>query len=266
MKQEILSQLSLIETTQGIRIIHAVESGSRVWGFDSPNSDWDVRFLYIRPISWYLGVFERRDVVELPVQGLLDINGWDLKKALFLLSKSNPVLHEWLNSPSVYQTDLQLITQLRALAADYFNAKSATYHYLSLASGNFRSYICNKEEVELKKYLYIIRALLSCMWIEESVSMPPVEFNKLFDASKPDEYFKETVKDILLKKQQGGELGKSKPYKTINDWIEIQLAHFTTIARTAAVGKPKSDDLNDFMFHTLWSDIRKHNWTNLTKR
>src|SRR5260221_12565463 len=109
MKDKILDQLRLIETTHGVKIIHAVESGSRVWGFDSPNSDYDVRFIYTRPINWYLGVFERRDVIELPIDGLLDINGWDLKKALFLISKSNPVLHEWLNSPIVYHTNPVII-------------------------------------------------------------------------------------------------------------------------------------------------------------
>ncbi len=255
MKDKILDQLRLIETTHGVKIIHAVESGSRVWGFDSPNSDYDVRFIYTRPINWYLGVFERRDVIELPIDGLLDINGWDLKKALFLISKSNPVLHEWLNSPIVYHTNPVIIFKLTALAADYFNAKSAIYHYLNLASGNYNSYIKGKDCVQTKKYLYIIRALLSCVWIEKSASMPPVQFEKLIEHSDSNWVIKKDLQLLLDRKKSSMELDMDTPIASFNNWIEEKLEHFTTIARTAAVGKPKSDDLNDFLLYTLWGEL-----------
>lgn len=259
MKTGIITLLNKIEMAHGVKIIHAVESGSRVWGFDSPNSDYDVRFIYTRPINWYLGVFERRDVIELPIDGLLDVNGWDLKKALFLISKSNPVLHEWLNSPVVYKTKQNLHGKLHALAADYFNAKSAIYHYLNLASGNYHSYIRGKEQVELKKYLYVVRALLSCVWIEKNTSMPPVEFNRLLSASdltQPSNVFAyNNINYLIAGKRSDTELGTGPTLPLLNVWIAEQLDHFTTIARTAAVGKPKSDDLNDFLIYTLWSEL-----------
>ena len=102
MKSRILSHLREIETTENVRIVYACESGSRAWGFPSADSDYDVRFLYVHPLEWYLSVDVKRDVIERPLQGGLDISGWDLKKALQLFRKSNPPLLEWLGSPIVY--------------------------------------------------------------------------------------------------------------------------------------------------------------------
>ena len=102
MEQLIHSRLIEIEAKNAIKIVYACESGSRAWGFPSANSDYDVRFIYIRPVDWYLSIYEKRDVIEYPIDEQLDISGWDLKKALQLLRKTNPPLLEWLGSPIVY--------------------------------------------------------------------------------------------------------------------------------------------------------------------
>jgi hypothetical protein len=103
MQNAIISKLDEIETRENVLIFYACESGSRAWGFPSSDSNYDIRFLYLRPKDWYLSIDSGRDVIELPILDSLDINGWDLKKALGLLMKSNPSLLEWLDSPIVIE-------------------------------------------------------------------------------------------------------------------------------------------------------------------
>ncbi len=103
MRKKIKEQLRRIEDAENIKILLAVESGSRAWGFASPDSDYDVRFVYIRSLEDYLRLDATRDVIELPIDDVLDINGWDLQKTLRLLHKSNPTLFEWFSSPIVYK-------------------------------------------------------------------------------------------------------------------------------------------------------------------
>lgn len=102
MEDTIRSRLDAIQASENVCIVYACESGSRAWGFPSADSDYDVRFIYVRPVEWYLSIDDKRDVIECPVEDGLDINGWDLRKALRLSRKSNPPLLEWLGSPIVY--------------------------------------------------------------------------------------------------------------------------------------------------------------------
>ena len=122
------------------RHIMAIESGSRAWGFPSADSDYDVRFLYARPVEWYLSILEGRDVIERPIDAQLDINGWDIKKALRLFRKSNPPLAEWLGSPIVYLERQDIAERLRELAQRYYSPLACIHHYLHMAEGNYRDY------------------------------------------------------------------------------------------------------------------------------
>src|SRR5689334_4705492 len=151
-QSEIREELSRIEASQDCRILLAVESGSRAWGFESSDSDYDVRFVYIRRPEWYLSVDLdlRRDVIERPISDLLDISGWDIRKTLRLFAKSNPPLLEWLSSPIVYVKRYQFPDALKALLPDYFSPVSSTYHYLHMAQGNYRDYL-KGDTVWLKK-------------------------------------------------------------------------------------------------------------------
>ncbi len=131
MKETIVEKLKEIEKTENVRILHAVESGSRAWGFPSPDSDYDVRFLYVRPLEYYMKLEKTRDVIELPINDMLDINGWDLKKALQLLYAGNPTLFEWFSSPIVYwQTDF--MDKLQPLMQKYFSSQRGLYHYINM--------------------------------------------------------------------------------------------------------------------------------------
>lgn len=147
MRKVIIEKLQQIEKQENVRILHAVESGSRAWGFESPDSDFDVRFIYVRPRDYYLKLEQTRDVLEFPINDLLDVNGWDLQKALRLLHRSNPSVFEWFKSPIVYR-ETAFSQEFIPLMENYFSAKSGLYHYLNMAAtiGS----ICGERWCELK--------------------------------------------------------------------------------------------------------------------
>lgn len=161
-----------------MQILYAVESGSRAWGFASPDSDFDIRFIYVRRRDWYLSVQKRRDVLEAMVPPDLDFAGWDLPKALLLLRKSNPSIFEWLASPFVYREKRKFMTEFRELAAQCLSLHACFKHYLSMSSGNWQSTFVS-DSAPLKKYLYVLRPIFACRWIDRYRSVPPVEFSRL---------------------------------------------------------------------------------------
>ena len=179
MKELIIRKLKEIEETEDVRILHAVESGSRAWGFPSPDSDYDVRFIYVRKPEFYLKLEKTRDVIEFPINDMLDINGWDLNKTLRLLHGSNPTLFEWNASPIIYKTTAQW-QRISHIINSYFVEKSGLYHYLSTAKSNYREYL-KGETVRLKKYFYVLRPLLACKWIFAEGTPPPMLFKDLMD-------------------------------------------------------------------------------------
>lgn len=217
MKKIILQKLHEIEEKEHVKILLAVESGSRAWGFASPDSDYDVRFLYIRSEEDYLRLDMVRDVIELPISELLDINGWDLQKALRLMYKSNPTLFEWLNSPIVYM-ETEFADKIRALMGKYFSTKHSLYHYLSMAEGNYREYL-RKDQVRAKKYFYVLRPVLACRWILDRGTTPPMCFTELAQAELPPELRAE-VDQLLEIKMHAPEVKEIPRVDKINEYLE----------------------------------------------
>ena len=162
---EINEKLDEIERKEGVRILHAVESGSRAWGFASPDSDYDVRFVYVRPKEDYLRLDEPRDVIEWQLDEVLDINGWDLKKALRQFAKGNATLFEWSGSPVVYRTTDEW-TKIKEVSKRYFSEKAAVYHYYGTAKSTLQGYL-QGDMVKYKKYFYALRPLLAAQYIEK---------------------------------------------------------------------------------------------------
>lgn len=228
MKQEIINhiqnRLREIEREHSVRILYAIESGSRAWGFESTDSDYDVRFIYIHPRNWYLNILPKRDVIEYPIVDDFDYSGWDMRKTLFLLNKSNPVLFEWLKSPIVYIKDDFFCDIMTDLSRSYFSPISSIYHYLHMAARNFREYL-QTDEVKIKKYFYVLRPILACMWIEKHNESPPMEFEKLLTLID-DNALSDSVNNLLAKKRSGVELGLEPKIHAINNFIETALTHF----------------------------------------
>jgi uncharacterized protein len=153
-RTEILRRLRAAEVEHDVRILYACESGSRAWGFASPDSDYDVRFVYVRKADWYLSfdVERRRDVIEYPITDEIDCGGWDIRKALYLLTRTNGALLEWLNSPVRYMETGSIAESLRRLAPEIMNPIALCYHYSHMARGNAREYLFG-DQVRLK-FLY----------------------------------------------------------------------------------------------------------------
>ncbi|WP_426957262.1 DNA polymerase beta superfamily protein [Muricoccus radiodurans] len=176
---EILAELDAIEAREGIAILLAIESGSRAWGFESPDSDWDVRFLYARPTVWHVTLRPGRDVLEFPISDELDISGWDARKAINLLLGGNWVVREWLRSPITYRAEPGFRSALEALAAALPSRVAAFHHYRSLMDRVWKQWLADREEVVLKKYLYALRPALTLRWLRERADDPPMDMPAL---------------------------------------------------------------------------------------
>lgn len=199
------AELDRIEREHHVRILLACESGSRAWGFPSADSDYDVRFIYVHPRDWYLSVAQDRDVIELPIEDELDISGWDLRKALGLLRKSNPSLLEWLSSPIVYRILLPGIEPLRSLAEAAFSPATAAHHYLSMARSTIRQW-SGRDAVSIKKYLYALRPVLCARWVIDRSTQPPMQFHALADAMMSGEKQRRFARELIEIKARGREM------------------------------------------------------------
>lgn len=224
-KREILKRIHDAERDHNVRVLYAVESGSRAWGFESPNSDYDVRFIYVHPKDWYVAVDleDQRDVIEYPIVDEIDINGWDLRKALKLFRKSNPAFVEWLQSPIVYLEKGDFASQARALMRDIYSIEKGIYHYRSMAKTNYRGYL-RDDIVPLKKYFYVLRPLLSIMWLEKYRQPAPIEFDKLRTLIADNETLNSCVENLLERKKTALEKELAPPVLEINQFIESELS------------------------------------------
>lgn len=186
--KEMKKILEEIAKNKNVRILYACETGSRAWGFPSPDSDYDVRFIYMHDRDWYLSLSEQKDTIEV-IEGDLDITGWDLRKALRLLMKSNAPLIERFQSPIVYQAEESFRKEFMELIEAYYSPTAVFYHHYSLAQ-KFREELEGKAEIKLKSYFYMIRSLLSCSWIVEDKTVLPMDIEGLMtriDAGRRDE-------------------------------------------------------------------------------
>lgn len=221
-----------IEEKEHIKVLHVVESGSRAWGFASPDSDYDVRFIYVREQDFYLSLKDTKDFIDWELNEVLDINGWDLKKALQHFHKSNATLFEWSNSPVVYYTTDEWKNLYDQVASRYFSCKSALYHYYGTANKNYHEYLM-EDMVKYKKYFYVLRPILACKWIEEKMCPPPVLFDELFNTVLEDD-MKTAVEDLLAKKVKMSESDKAPKIEKINQYIEEKLVYYKALVETMA--------------------------------
>lgn len=249
-RAEIMTRLAAAEREHGVRILLAVESGSRAWGFASPNSDYDVRFIYARPADWYLAVDleERRDVIEYPIVDDIDLNGWDIRKALRLFWKSNPTFVEWIQSPINYIETGGFAQGARTLLPSAYSVENGIHHYRSMAKTNYRGYL-RSDMVPLKKYFYVLRPLLSVRWLERYGSAAPIEFHKLLHLLDDQPQLLRDIDALLEKKRAAPEMGLSAPVASLNQFIEAELARLET-AEVPHAKRPSAIDGLNSLFHT----------------
>lgn len=210
-RTDVLAKLNELAQQHQVTIINAIESGSRAWGFPSPDSDYDVRFIYAHQPEWYIQLTPERDVIELPVSAVLDIGGWDLRKAMQLANNGNTVIQEWMISPLVYQQHRDLADRLRAMVASTFNAKASFHHYASMAKSMLA--LLDEPNIKLKKFFYISRATLSAWWIAREQTMPTIVFSDLVhgltDNQELIEAFQHQIQEKATKTE--AEIGEIDP-------------------------------------------------------
>ncbi len=222
MHEAIQQALVNLEAEHDVRVLYAAESGSRAWGFASPDSDYDVRFIYAHPRDWYLGIGEPRDVIEAMLPGDLDLSGWDLRKALRLYLRCNCALYEWLDSPIVYRERGPLAERLRALLPAAFRAPAAYHHYLRTAQNVADTHL-QGERVRIKKIFYVLRPLLACRWIRQAGTQPPTAFERLVEAPWMAPAERHLIRELEHAKAVALESEGAPMAPAVRAWIDAEL-------------------------------------------
>ena len=233
----ILGRLDALESAKCVRILLAVESGSRAWGFPSLDSDYDVRFVYVRPLDDYLAIEPRRDVIECPIEGDLDLSGWDIQKALRLLLKANPALNEWLVSPVRYRWQATVADRLRTLAGRTPYRRTGQHHYLGLGHSIYQKYIHKRETVALKKYFYVVRPVMALRWLRTRTDPPPMRLSEIRAGIAISPGADQAVGELIARKAATRELGTGPRIPALDRMIEDELAKEVTAPRR--IGDPQ---------------------------
>lgn len=228
MQQTILNELSAMEDAKNVRVLLSIESGSRSWGFASEDSDYDVRYVYIRPMREYLRLEKTRDTIEWRLDDELDIVGWDITKFLQLMRSSNPTVYEWLGSPIVYRED-PCFASVRSVAHSCFNPVACAHHYLGMARKHSFRHISSGRPT-LKRYLYAMRATLACKWSIQRQSPIPIPFDELREALLEPELMP-LVNELLEAKSSSHEADSFGQIPELDAWLEENL---TALERNVA--------------------------------
>ena len=252
-KDLIPARLKEIEQKYDVRILLAVESGSRAWGFASKDSDWDVRFIYVHKPEWYFSIDDQRDVIEEVYEEDIDAVGWDIKKALSLLKRSNPSLMEWINSPIIYRSEEHFMAGITPLALACFNPTKAMYHYQQIYVKHDERYL-QKQGYPIKRFMYYLRGLLACQWIERYNTMPPVSFQQLYDDVVEDQKIKDGIKALVEAKSSSKELDMSEVPNYLVDYYLPLAEYYSNLVdkfRPNIDNEGISERLNRFFYETV---------------
>jgi predicted nucleotidyltransferase len=225
LRLEIDGRLAAVERGESVRLLLAVESGSRAWGFPSPDSDYDVRFIYVRPRDWYLALEPGRDVIEQPIVDDIDLNGWDIRKALGLLLNSNAIVSEWLSSPIRYRPDHPAMAGLIDLVRQTFNPRGVALHYTNLGRNAAERWLDGNEDVPVKRYFYALRPALAIRTLRlEPAKLPPMNLQDLLVASDLPETLIETIQQLVKAKSRTRELGNARRAPELDNLIRDELS------------------------------------------
>lgn len=253
MLEIIKAKIAELEEQRNIRVLYACESGSRAWGFPSPDSDYDVRFIYARPTDDYLSIHDIKDVEDLPVNEVLDIGGWDIRKALKLFLKSNGPLYEWLQSPIIYKNDSSFSNELLSLMPNYFSLRSAGNHYLSMALNTVNNDL-QGAEVKIKRYFYALRSSLACKWIVEKHEVPPMEFHKL-RVLISDQNVQNSLDELMNLKLVSNEKTLIALVPDLDEWLNETLALCKQQVALLPPNLQPAEELNKIFSRYVANDI-----------
>lgn len=246
MENKINKYLSDLELEHDIRILLACETGSRAWGFPSPDSDYDVRIIYTHNLDWYLSLEEKKDTIELFFENNdIDISGWELRKALRLLWKSNPPLLERIQSPIIYQVDNNFLYEINSIAKMNYSRIATIHHYLSMAKKGYDE-IQNSNEYKLKKFFYALRASIATLWILEKEEIPPIEFKKMLYGLNIDKYLLERIEELIIIKSTISESYLHNGESDLINFMKECIIIADKESQSLPASKGNLEDLNNF--------------------
>ena len=246
----ITQKLRETETTHKVKIPLAIESGSRGWGFASPDSDYDCRFVYVHERDWYLSVIEKHDTIEYAADKVFDVNGWDLRKFIAHIVKSNAVMFEWLSSNEVYFRDEEITALLRQLAEQFFNPVSVSHHYLSLAFKKYKE-IIEADAAKLKKYFYILRPLANLRFIEQHGKMPYMEYFRTLAEIEIEKTVSNEITSIAEIKKTVDESYVMPKNEILINYFSEEIAKHEERLKTAKFEKPRVHEQADAVFRQI---------------
>lgn len=241
MERKILEKLAALEREKDIEILFAVESGSRAWGFASPDSDYDIRFVYKHKKEWYLNLWETKDTIEFMTEDDLDGSGWDIRKALRLLAKSNASFTGWLFSPIVYRANETFLKELKNLANENFNPIAGFHHFHSMNKG-FEETL-GTDKMTLKSFFYTIRTALCANWIAKKHTIPPVYFKEMYELI--DESYRFKLDKLILLKSKRIEKSSEKVDETLIDLVRSIIEENNSLKDTLSNKKATKEVFNE---------------------
>ena len=251
MKEQIKGYLTQIEQERNVKILSACETGSRAWGFPSPDSDYDVRMIYVHPADWYLTLSERKDTIERMLEdNELDITGWDLRKTLRLLWKSNPPLLERIQSPILYKFEEEFLAEINELARNCYSRIATLHHYLSMARKGYEE-VTSNEAFKLKKFFYALRSATVCQWILKREDIPPIEFSKLLNGLAIDSHLVNRIYELIELKSAVGEAYYHEGEKELLSFIKHCIANAEEHGGDLPSARADKEDLDLFFRKTL---------------
>ena len=251
MEEKIKKYLAEIEKERNIQILLACETGSRAWGFPSPDSDYDVRIIYKHEKNWYLSLNEEKDSIELMLDNNeIDISGWDLRKCLKLLWKSNPPLLERIQSPIIYQVNEEFLAEINALGTKMYSKIATMYHYLSMAKKGLEE-LENSKEFKLKKFFYALRASVACKWIIDKEEIPPIYFPKMLTGLSIDESLKQRIFQLIELKATISETYMHSGEKDLIKLIQNCVNDAENVSKNLPTSSGSMQDLNTFFIQQL---------------
>lgn len=245
--QAIPQIIEQIAADKKVKLLYACETGSRAWGFPSPDSDYDIRFIYMHERDWYLSLYERKDTIEV-MDGDLDITGWDLRKCLHLLKKSNAALIERFQSPIPYFIDDNFKQSFTGLIQQYYSPIAVFFHHYSLAQ-KFWEELKDQKEIKLKSYFYLIRSLLSCYWTTKDDSVLPMDIEGLM--TKIDDGRKSELRQLIQLKATVGEKYLHPADANLNEWIQQMFILLEQSQSNLTINSKDSKALNSYFLQTV---------------
>lgn len=251
MEKKIKTYLSDLEKLKGIKILFACETGSRAWGFPSPDSDFDVRIIYKHEKDWYLNLTEEKDTIEYFLENNeIDISGWDLRKSLRLLLKSNPPLLERIQSPIIYKVDKDFLNGINSLAKKTYSRIATIHHYLSMAKKAFEE-VVNSNEYKLKKFFYALRASVACLWILDKEKIPPIEFEKMLNGLNFPNNLNTRIKELIEIKSTISETYLHRGENELIEFMKTCIERADCESQNLPASKGQISELNNFFRQTL---------------